>query len=265
VRERFDELLGICIGVPALLDSDKKTILSSTVLHVNNVKLYQGLKEHFDFPVAIEDETLLAATAEKEMYETKTSPFIYLSINDGLGACVIINEQYLQGVNGGSLEIGHMSLDVNGKRCECGNSGCFEQYVSLTALNRKTEEAIIARPDSVLHAWKAGERPIEEIVAEAARAGDELAERIVEDMAASLGNGIINLINIFNPQTVVIGGRLAALGEPLLAGVLKRVNERAFKPFREVCTVDLARHKGNSVSCGAATYILNIVLTSLLT
>ncbi|WP_256758365.1 ROK family transcriptional regulator [Cohnella sp. WQ 127256] len=263
VKGDFNELLGVCIGIPALLDPVKQSIVISTALNIENIDLYHSLQAEFDFPIFFENETLVAATAEKEQYEKSTSPFIYLSINEGLGARVIINDQFLQGANGDSIEIGHMSVDLNGAQCSCGNRGCFELLVSTNVLAVKTNKAMANNTDSILSELMSKEGvSIESAIANAVLMNDPLAIQIVDEIAIDLGNGIVNVINIFNPEMIVIGGRLSTLGDRLLLGVQKQAEKRAIKPFFERCTIGLVKQRDNTISRGAAIYTLNRVIES---
>jgi N-acetylglucosamine repressor len=262
VQDRFDELLGVCIGIPALLDPAKQSIVLSTALNIENIDLYHSLHEEFNFPIFFENDSLVAATAEKEQYDKSTSPFIYLAINEGLGARVIINDQFLHGADG-FLEIGHMSVDVNGAQCSCGNRGCFELLVSITALTVNTYKALSHNPTSILHELLENKQVnIESAIATAIQMNDALAMQIVDEMAIDLGNGIVNLINIFNPEMIVIGGRLSILGDKLLTGVQKQAGKRAIKPFFKRCKIGLGKQMDNTVSIGASIYTLNRVLES---
>lgn len=262
VQDRFDELMGIGISVPALLDSEKETILLSTALNMENVNLHAYLAREVDAPIFIEDSTVLAATAEREWMGNTSSPFIYLSIDEGVGACIIVDDHYLQGANGVMLEIGHMSLDVNGELCQCGNRGCFERHVSTVTISQKVENEIKENPNSILDQLlrKSPEDPIEKVLAEAVNAGDSTAVHILSELASDLGNGIVNLIHIFNPETIVIGGGLAVIGDPLLDGVEAQVGNRAIQSFREKCTIRLKHPHENAVLCGASLFVLSKVL-----
>ncbi|WP_026021475.1 ROK family transcriptional regulator [Paenibacillus senegalensis] len=264
VKHRFDELMGICVGVPGLLDSDKKTILMSTLLNIENVNLYETIAKGQDVPVYLEDGTVLAATAERVWMGNADSPFIYLSIDEGLGASVIMDNQHIQGVNKVMLEIGHMSLDMNGDLCKCGNRGCFELYVSTLALAKKVKQAILDEPASLLGRimGEDGKKAVEIALLEAANAGDETACRIISEVAAVLGNGIVNLIHIFNPQMIVIGGRLSTLGTRLLGGVEEQIADRAIRSFSKNCSIRLRYNNDNAVVFGACHYALGQVLDS---
>ncbi|TVY08008.1 ROK family transcriptional regulator [Paenibacillus cremeus] len=258
VQDESKELLGICIGVPGLLDGDKKSILVSTPLDLTNVDIYNKLSESVPYPILIENETMLAATYEKERFETTAGPYVYLSISNGLGACVMLHNEYLQGANGVGLEIGHMSLDVNGEQCPCGNNGCFELLVSTQALIHTVQAKLGEFPGSIIHELMEGDpnRLNEIVLAEAVRLRDPLAMQVVGSMSKSLGYGIVNVINIFNPEIVVIGGRFSLLGEFVLNTVLEEVRRRALKPFLQSCKIVLSRHKENAISRGGSILAL---------
>ncbi|MCZ8511681.1 ROK family protein [Paenibacillus filicis] len=264
VLDESKELLGICIGVPGLLDRDKKSILVSTPLDLTEVDIYNKLSEMVPYPIFIENETLLAATYEKERFEKSASPFVYLSINNGLGASVMINNdnENLQGTNGVGLEIGHMSLDVNGELCPCGNRGCFELMVSTQSLMNAMRAALHDHPESIMHELIQGDpnRLNESIIAEAVRLNDPPAVRVVGHMSRSLGQGIVNIVNIFNPEVIAIGGRFSLLGEFMLNTVLEEVRQRALKPFLQSCKIVLSSHKENAISAGGAILTLIKVL-----
>jgi N-acetylglucosamine repressor len=254
----FDELIAICVGVPGLLDEGKKTIVFSTHLNIVNIDLYDKLAQKFNYPIFIENETLLSAIAEREIMQRKTSPFIYVALNDGLGISVIINDRYLEGVNGVFLEIGHMSLDVNGEQCSCGNRGCFELHVSTSALLKKVKQHTIDYTDSLLARTPADNNPVDaQQIAQALNNGDPLAKLAVKEYGTDLGNGLVNLIHIFNPEAIVLGGKLSILGDELVQHAQQQVDSRAMSSFLKRCTISLALYKGNQISLEGARISLN--------
>lgn len=265
-QERFPGLLGACVGVPAVLDADKKSIVFSSPLNVRNVDLVRLLKRQADCPVYIENETLLNAAVEQEAREKKASRFIYLSINDGLGVSVTIDGRQLQGAEGVFPEIGHMSIQMDGPPCVCGNRGCFERYVSIPAFVEDVRNALASDASSLVHGLCDGDvsRIGPELVAQAASQGDALAERAIRRTGELLGNGMINLIHLFQPDRIVIGGRLSALGPGLLDAVERRVRERAFAPFADRCTISLSLYQAGGISKGASMYALERALDDLL-
>jgi predicted NBD/HSP70 family sugar kinase len=265
VPDKTKELLGICIGVPGMLDSERHSIIVSTPLHIKDMEMINKLSLELPYPVYIENDSLLAAIAEKEHFKTTTGPFIYLNVNKGLGVCVMINDMPMLGVNNVIPEIGHMSLDFNGPLCPCGNRGCFETMVSLSTLIDRTLMLMPEYKDSVLHKL-AGSDPgkINELdIAQAVKLNDPLALAVVQEISRNLAFGIVNLINIFNPEVIVIGGRLSHLGEVLLTSVVDHVHGRdgrALAPFLQACSIVLSRINENNVSIGASLYVLNKVL-----
>jgi predicted NBD/HSP70 family sugar kinase len=265
-EQQFKKLLAICVSAPAILDRDKKSIIYSTLFKLENTDLHSQLKREFDVPIYIENETLLSALAEREHNPNKSSPFIYVSINEGLGVSVIIDDWTLEGANKSLLEIGHMSLDINGELCACGNRGCFELSVSILGLVRLVKTHLPDYKDSLIHGLVLdnSDRIDETVILEAAKASDPLALFVVEQMGANLGKGLVNLIHIFNPATIVIGGRLSVLGDELLVQVRNQVSSRALKSFSQQCEIVLSATRGNVSSTGASIYALNKVLDTLI-
>ncbi|MBW7454351.1 ROK family protein [Paenibacillus sepulcri] len=262
VPDKTKELLGICIGVPGMLDSERRSIVVSTPLLIKDMEIINKLSLELPYPVYMENESLLAAIAEKEHFKKTTGPFIYLNVNKGLGVSIMINDKPMLGVSKVFPEIGHMSLDVNGPLCPCGNRGCFETMVSLTALTERTLMLMPEYKDSVLHKLTGSdpEKINELVIAQAVKLNDPLALAVVQEISRNLAYGIVNLINIFNPEVIVIGGRLSHLGEVLLASVVDIVHERALAPFSQACSIFLSRLNVNNVSAGASLYVLNKVL-----
>lgn len=263
---QFKQLIAISISIPAVLDQERKSIIASSLFKMKNIDLYNRLSQKFGAPIFIENETLLSAMAERELNTNKSSPFIYVSINDGVGASVMLDDWYLEGANKTFLEIGHMSLDIHGAQCPCGNRGCFELHVSILALIQKVKQYMPLYQDSVIHRRIEGDesRIDEWVVLQAAESSDPLALRVIEEIGANLGYGLVNLIHIFNPGMIVIGGRLAALGERLLSQARKQVADRSIHAFSDPCEIVLSAQQGNVSALGASIYAWNKVIDTLM-
>ena len=155
---------------------------------------------------------------------------IYLTVSTGIGGGIIINNQLYSGECGGAGEIGHMTIDVNGPRGSCGNIGCLEGLASGTAMAKDAIRRINDGERSSLTEM-VGSR-IENITAKevemAARNGDSLALEVISQAATYLGVGLVNLVNIFNPAMIIIGGGMAKMGDLLLNPARQVVKERAF-------------------------------------
>ena len=156
---------------------------------------------------------------------------IYLTVSTGIGGGIIINGRLYLGVSGSAGEIGHMTIDVNGPECSCGNIGCLEMLASGKAIAREAIRRISQGEGSSLA--KMVEGKIDNITAEevgvAAEGGDSLSLEVISQAATYLGVGMVNLVNILNPEMIIVGGGVAQMGELLLAPARQVVEERAFK------------------------------------
>src|SRR5262249_22884624 len=177
----------------------------------------------------------------------------YLTVSTGVGGGVIANGQLLTGVIGAAAELGHMTIDWHGPRCKCGNVGCLESLASGTAIARQANEQIAlkkggsdalvafalskwARESGVGRPSRSPSQPIHVdamMVAEAAASDIPLACEIIGSAAEALGVGLVNIIHIFNPEIIILGGGVTKIGEPLLRPARRIVEERAMRVSRE--------------------------------
>lgn len=185
--------------------------------------------------------------------------FIYVTISTGIGGGIVINGDLYTGSCGTAGEIGHMTIDSGNLPCGCGNSGCWETLASGTALAKAAREALAEGARSAISVHAGGE--IEKVTAEdihaAALEGDTLARQLIEQTGYYVGVGLVNLVNIFNPECIVIGGGLAQIGDMLIAPAFRIVRERSYK--ENVGSLKLLRAElgGNSGVLGAAKYALD--------
>jgi glucokinase len=162
-----------------------------------------------------------------------------LTIGTGIGGGLILDGKLYHGSSDAAGEIGHTTLDAAGRRCKCGNYGCLEAYASGPNIADRAREALAGVENSLLTTMVRGR--IEELTAqdvyEASAQGDEVAREVVRETARYIGIGIANLLNIFNPDVVVLAGGVAQAGEELFAPVRAEVRRRAFKPAVEACRI----------------------------
>ena len=177
-------------------------------------------------------------------------------MSTGIGGGVIINDKLFCGPSGSAGEIGHMTIDVNGPRCNCGNIGCLEMLASGTAVAQEAIRRIGRGDGSSLIEIVEGE--IENITAEkveiAARDGDSLALDVIAKAATYLGVGMVNLVNIFNPEMIIVGGGMAKMGDLLLAPARQVVQERAFQLPAQAVRIVPAQLGDDAGVLGAATF-----------
>ena len=155
---------------------------------------------------------------------------IVVTLGTGVGGGIILGGRLFTGSNAVAGELGHMVIEKDGYPCNCGRRGCFEVYASATGLVRMTKEAMEANPESRMHALaaKRGGRVSGRIPFDAARAGDTAAEAVIDRYLSYLACGLTNLVNIFQPEVIVIGGGISGEGENLIKPLLPRVMEGAY-------------------------------------
>lgn len=184
-----------------------------------------------------------------------TRDMVFITVSTGIGGGIIIDGRLYQGISGGAGEIGHMVMDVGGPLCGCGNHGCLEALASGTAIARDATDRIALGTYSSITKFTAdGAAITAEAVAAAARQGDPLANDVVSRAAHYLGMGLVSVVNIFNPEKVVIGGGVAQMGEMLLGPARTVVTEKAFKLSADAARIVQARLGGDAGIVGAAVY-----------
>jgi glucokinase len=162
-----------------------------------------------------------------------------MTIGTGIGGGLILDGRLYHGASDAAGEIGHTSIDSTGRRCKCGNYGCLEAYCSGPAIAERAREAIESEDSPVIMAMVGNDpsRLTAHMVYEAAKQGDLVAREVVRDTARFLGAGLSNLINIFNPDTVVLAGGVTQAGDALMIPLRAEVRRRAFKPAVDACQI----------------------------
>ena len=218
------------------------------------------LQERLKLPVVAENDATLGAVGEHAYGAgRRCGNMVYMTVSTGIGGGVIINGRLYTGSNGFGGEIGHMTIDRHGPVCNCGNVGCLEALASGAALARIAQDRLRAGESSLMLDLAGGE--IEEtdarIVVQAAKRGDAPARYIMREAALSLAHGVINLMHIFDPELVVIGGSLGQnLGE-FMPVIESEVKSRAMAHFQGAFPVAMSE-LGDDVSLlGAAALVFS--------
>lgn len=229
--------VGLC--APGPLDADGGVALSiPTLAGFTDLPLARLLAERLRRPVDLENDGIAAAYGEWRFGAGRgTDDLVYVTLSTGVGGGVISDGRILRGRMGMAAHVGHMTVVADGERCPCGNRGCWEAYASGTALARRARARAASDPGSVLAAGPVDARA----VFAAARAGDPLALELVAEEADVVGVGIVNLLHLFSPRRVVLGGGVANAFADLLPGILARVRSAAMPPFRDVPVVPSER------------------------
>ena len=252
------QLSSISIAAAGAINLDKGLITSSPNLPGwNDIPLRDIVKGKYKVNTLLMNDANAAALGELHFGAGKgVDNLILLTLGTGIGGGIIINGKLYSGQCGSAGEIGHMTIDVNGPRCSCGNVGCLEVLASGTAVAKEAVRRIRQGERSSL--TKIAEGNIENITAEkvsiAAQGGDSLALEVVSKAAFYLGVGMVNLVNIFNPEMIIVGGGMAKMGDLLLNPARQVVRERAFRLSAEAVRIVLAQLGNNAGVLGAAVF-----------
>jgi len=249
------ELIGLGVGAPGPLDRRSGVVLLTPNLGWVNMPLRQRLEEGLGLRTALDNDANCAVLGEWWRGAARgTRNAVGLTIGTGIGGGIIIEGRLYHGASDIAGEVGHMTIDANGRRCKCGNYGCIEAYASGPNIALRAVEALESGAESTLPAYVGGDlrRITAQTVYQAAQAGDELAREVVLDTAKFLGAAVGSLINIFNPEAVVIVGGVTQAGERLFEPLRRETSRRAFKPAVRVCRIVPGELTGVAGLYGAA-------------
>ncbi len=224
-----DEIEQIGIGLPGAIVKSTCTLKFGTNLGISNVCFAHAFEPEFSCPVAIDNDANCAALGEFAGGAGRGSEnMLMVTLGTGVGGGIVLGGKLFTGRDDLAGEIGHMVLVPNGAPCNCGRKGCFETYASATGLIRLAQEALAQDKDSILHAWTKDSKLNAKMVCDACDAGDALAQRVFADYCDYLACGLTNLVNVFQPDSIVIGGGVAGYGEKLFAPLRERVHAEQF-------------------------------------
>ncbi len=244
------------VGTASMVDFRAGRVVLSTNLPLRDVSLRDLLSERYGVPVVVDNDANVACLAEfRYGAGIGTSEMIMLTLGTGIGGGIVANGQLYRGASGAAGELGHMVIDYDGPRCQgaCPNRGCLEVYASGQAMGQAARDTAREQPDSALgRALAAGDEVGGPLLSALALDGDPLAVAILTDIGEKLGLGIASIVNIFNPELVVIGGGAAQAAAILLPAARRVVAERALRPQRDEVRIVPAQHGVDAGVLGAA-------------
>lgn len=252
------QLHGISIAAAGAIDSNNGIITSSPNLPGwHDIPLREIIKNRYKGNTFLINDASAAALGEHYLGAGKgINNLIYLTVSTGIGGGIIIDGRLYLGACGSAGEIGHMTIDINGPKCTCGNTGCLEVLASGKAVAEEAKRRISGGESSSLIDIVQGE--IENITAEkvsqAAQDGDLLAKEVIFKAATCLGVGMVNLVNIFNPEMIIVGGGMVKMGDRLLNPARQVVIEQAFQLPARLVQIVPAQLSDDSGIFGAALF-----------
>ena len=289
----LDSIAGIGVATPGPLDNRTGIIYSPPNLpaweHVPLRDIFQQHYQPYQFPIYVENDANAAALGEYLFGAGRgCRDMVYLTVSTGIGGGVIIDGKLIEGASGTAAELGHMSIDWKGERCNCGNVGCLEYYASGTAIARMANEAIAAGQGAELLAFvdtmqqhpntipdraalpaaqDMRTQPLIEAddiagvveyphvnartVARSAEAGLPLARALIAQAGEALGVGLVNIIHIFNPERILLGGSVTMMGDMLMEPALRITKERAMQAPYKAVRISMAELGANAGLVGA--------------
>ena len=239
VRDTVDEadcdlkqVAALGLGAPGAVDSDEGRVLfAPNLAGWKDIPVKKILEKELGLPVFAENDCNVATLGVHQIeHDGRPRHLVGLFLGTGIGGGLILDGKLHTGFNRTAGEVGHMVLDVDGPKCGCGNRGCFEALASRTAIFRRVQQAVKDGEKTVLAEMLGGD--LAEMrsgdLRKAIRRGDKLVDKIVEDAAEYTGIAVGNLINLLNPQFVVLGGGvIEALGDEMMAIIIETARDYA--------------------------------------
>ena len=255
-----DDLSAIGLGAPGLSNPETGILFTSPNLPGwKDVPLRDIIEKEMGKKVFLINDANAAALGEMYFGAGRSARnFIYITISTGIGGGIIIDGKIYTGSSGTAGEPGHMVIQDEGPVCNCGNRGCWESLASGTALARDTRQRLKEGSTTTILDYADGdiEKVTAEVVHKAAQSGDSLARELIANTGYYVGVGLANLINIFNPEIIVIGGGLSNIGDMLLEPAFKEARKRAFTQAYQAVRFTRAELGRNSGVLGAAAFAL---------
>ena len=249
---RRPEAVGI--GSAGSIDKKRGVIITSpNIKSLQNYPLAQKINKATGLKVYLENDATAAIIGEWWVGRGRNfSNWIMLTLGTGIGGGVIINNKIYTGQSGSAMEVGHTTIDYKGKKCLCGNTGCLETYASATALVKLTRSKLKRNHSSSINKRITDEKLTSKIVYEEAVKGDTLAKDVFNEVSFFLGVGISNLVNIFNPEAIILSGGLAKAHRLLFPNIKKIVADRALEGLKENVIFSTTMDFDKTAALGAA-------------
>ncbi len=255
---KVEDIESAGVGSPGSINPTDGVVVYSNNLGFFNLPLSKLLKEKTGIDFYLDNDANAAAYGELIAGAGKgVNNFVMITLGTGVGGGAIIDGKMLTGSNYAGAELGHTVIDINGQMCSCGRQGCFEAYASATALIRQTKQAMVKYPGSVM--WEIVKGNIDAVngltAFDAMRKGDEAGKAVVDKYVYYLSVGIANMINIFQPEILCIGGGVSKEGDNIIVPLQKIVDGENYARLMEKKAVIKAAELGNDAGIIGAAYL----------
>lgn len=259
--DKFDNIVAVGIAVPGPYQRHQGKI--ALITEMNNwldIELKEEFENEYSIPVIIEHDANAGALAEwwfGTQCKDIDGTIVHFLVGEGVGAGVLVNGDIFYGAQGIAGEIGHISVDVNGDRCRCGNYGCLEMYCSSLAFVKHAKAMLKNHSDSVLN--KCYRLTVDEIF-QAARMNDKFALELVKRAARYIGYGVVNIVNAYDPRIIIISNSMSKGGQMILDGVYEVVKERVLESLYKNLDIVISNFDADPILYGAAAVAIDYFL-----
>ena len=256
----ISDIDGIGIGSPGTVDSENGIIVYANNLKFENVPMREELNSHIGLPIFISNDANYAALGETSDAGAAGGfkNVVLITLGTGVGGGIIIDGKIYEGSYSAGAELGHSLLLLDGEKCTCGRNGCWEAYASATALVRQTRVAMEKNKDSLM--WEITNHQINNAggrtAFDAARKGDKAGLEVVNNYIKYVSEGLVDMINIFRPEIVLLGGGVSNEGEYLFSPVREYVGKYTYGGSRTPIPPVMKAKLGNDAGIiGAAMLV----------
>lgn len=253
-------VLGVGIGLAGLIDGQHGIVRYSPFFGWRDFDFAKAITQALNLPVRLENDVNTLTIAEQWFgYGHGKDHFVVVTVGRGIGAGLVVNGQFYRGALGGAGEFGHITLQENGPRCDCGKRGCLEALAADPAVIREIKSVNTVGNKSNLPTDS--ELTLDDII-EAANQGDHLAQQALANSGHWLGIGLANLVNLLNPELVIIGGEGVRAGEWRLEAMRKSLNEHVFNGLADSLEIIVEPSGDEAWARGAACVVLQELFES---
>jgi len=253
-----EKIMGIGMGIPGLVDREKGIgIYCSYYDWWRNIPVKSLLENKFKIPVYVENDTIVATLGERWFGAGKeVKNFFYLNLGETIGMGIVIEGHPYYGTGGSAGELGHTVIKEGGPLCICGNRGCLEAMASGMAMKKEAQKLLDEGVKSIIaDELERGERITLKMITEAVLKGDKVASKLVYDTGVHLGVGISNVVNLLNPELIILGGTLMRARKILTETIVNSIKTHCLpKPSSEV-RVEVSKLGDNAGVLGASTLV----------
>lgn len=255
------KVLGIGISCIGLLDTEHGIILEPPNFHrIRRVHIKELLEKEFGYEVYLNNDMNASALAEKLYGKGKNfSSFIYLGVTNGIGSGIIASNALLEGSMGFSGEIGHMTINFDGPKCVCGNTGCLELYASIPEIVTQARNSVSLGMDSALGGYSTIEW---EDIVEQAFAGDKLALNLIDRLCFYISIGLISLVNLYDPEVIYLGHDIALAGSLVTEKLKAYIKDKTISSRYKDITIEVSAFIDKAPLIGSAAIVLDKQFTA---